>query len=153
MRLTEKDIKRYLAKVDVRGPDDCHEWTGCMNPKGYGQFNLGGKPVRAHRVSYFLATGEEPECVCHRCDNRKCCNPAHLFGGTAADNSRDMVEKARSAQGERNGQAKLNEEHVLEIRRLYATGRFTQIKLAHVFGIDQSAVSWIVTHKRWAHVA
>jgi hypothetical protein len=117
-------------------------------PKGYGQIGRGGRGsgmTYAHRVSYELAHGPIPAgmCVCHRCDNPPCCNPAHLFLGTLGDNNRDSKEKGRTASGERNGQVKLTDEEVRQIRRLHSQGA-TQRALAFLFGVQFMQVSRIV---------
>ena len=95
--------KRFWSKVDQRGPDECWPWTASTNG-GYGAFGaklFGEKKMRvhrAHRVAFFLATGVAPDdlVVCHSCDNPPCCNPAHLWLGTQADNNRDMSIKGRN---------------------------------------------------------
>jgi hypothetical protein len=94
---------RFWAKVDKRGPDDCWEWTGAAIAKGYGKISRGprgGGQLAAHRVSWILAKSEIPDgqMVLHRCDNRLCVNPSHLFLGTNTDNMRDMVSKGRNWQ-------------------------------------------------------
>lgn len=80
----------------------CWEWTGSLNPvTGYGQLNAweNGKPVlhTAHRVSYTAYVGEIPDgqYVLHKCDNRKCFNPEHLFLGTQLENVHDCINKGR----------------------------------------------------------
>lgn len=86
--------------------------------------------------------------VLHRCDNRRCCNPEHLFLGTHSDNTCDAVGKGRQFtpdnRGERSGLAKLTNEQVQEIRTKYAAGYGPQQKIATEYGVTQMAVSRIV---------
>ena len=143
-------MKRFWDKVDKSG--DCWEWTACKDRGGYGKLGRNGKTVKAHRLSWELANGPIPEGmhVCHKCDNPACCNPAHLFLGTPADNARDMKNKGRAAKGERNGQAKLDEDKVQVIKLL--KGRMTQEAIGGLFGVKQNQVSRIHSGKRWSHV-
>lgn len=97
--------QRLWANLNMSDPDGCWEWLGARLPKGYGFIqgtrwrgeDIPYRPLRAHRVAYELAVGLIPDgmYVLHRCDNPPCCNPAHLFVGTAKDNARDMVAKGR----------------------------------------------------------
>lgn len=94
--------------------------------------------------------------VCHHCDNPPCCNPAHLFLGTALDNVRDMLNKGRErpAYGRRHHAAKLTEEQVREIRARRARGE-KLVDLAEEFHVGGPRLSVITRHpeKAWRHVA
>ena len=98
--------ERFWAKVDRSGgPDACWIWTGGRKGRGYGEFYKDHRLLGAHRVAWELAIGPIPnglDCL-HSCDNPPCCNPAHLFLGTQADNNADMVAKGRDARGDKNG--------------------------------------------------
>ena len=91
---TTRQIERFWDRVDKKGPDECWEWFGQKNPKGYGYVKPYGL---THRFSYELHTGEKPGelFVCHSCDNPPCVNPAHLWLGTVTDNQRDAKAKGR----------------------------------------------------------
>lgn len=97
---------RFWEKVSKS--DGCWEWTAFCLKSGYGWF--GGKDGTefAHRVSWVLANGAIPDgmFVLHKCDNRKCVNPAHLFLGTHEQNMADMVSKGRSTRGPRKTHCK-----------------------------------------------
>lgn len=95
---------RFWAKVDRLGPDDCWEWTGHRDPKGYGKFMVtkSSGTTTAHRYSYEMAHGPIPDglMVRHSCDNPPCVNPAHLAVGTAQNNADDIADHGRRRTGE-----------------------------------------------------
>lgn len=105
--LTEQDIQRFWIKVDKRNADECWPWLAGKS-EGYGGFWLRNYTYGAHRVVYFLTHGVDPLFACHRCDNPPCCNPAHIFDGTAGDNAMDRDQKQRQYQGEAHHFAKLS---------------------------------------------
>jgi len=107
---------RFWAKVDRRNEDECWPWLATKSKLGYGKFTLGvNNKVCAHRYSYELTVGPIPNglLVCHKCDNPKCVNPAHLFIGSHKDNMQDAVRKGRQARGRRLPQTKLTDEQVI----------------------------------------
>ena len=138
-----------------RESEGCWEWIAGKLPNGYGQFWIAGREQLAHRVAYGLYVNEIPAglCVCHRCDNPGCVNPAHLFLGTLADNSRDRENKGRGADrsGEKSGTAKLTKEQVVEIRTMYSEGA-TQNDIAKEFGVSRPTISHIVCRLAWSKI-
>jgi len=140
--------QRFWKYVDKRGPDECWIYTGTIHGTGYGVISDNKKSIKAHRYSLELHLGRPllPGMLAiHSCDVRACVNPNHLREGTCQDNSNDMVSRKRQ-------NTKLTEEQVIEIRRLKATGNYSQRELATMFGIDQSHINCIVNRKRWLHL-
>lgn len=112
--------------------------------------------ARTHRLAWQLANGPIPigMFVCHHCDNPPCCNPEHLFLGTALDNNRDRHEKGRSVirVGMDLGIAKLTDAQVIEIRARYAHGGQTHRALADEFGVTRTTIGRIVSRAAWRHL-
>lgn len=88
--------------------------------------------------------------VCHRCDNRICVNPEHLFLATHTENMLDMRNKRRQAKNQRHGMAKLTDNQVRAIRKLLLT--LSQHQIAKEYGVSQTAIRDISTGKRWRHL-
>lgn len=92
-------ISRFWAKVEIVDAASCWNWSGAVSPRGYGNWNASGRWVNAHRFAFEAHYGApipKGMLVCHECDNRLCCNPAHLWLGSAADNTADMISKGRA---------------------------------------------------------
>ena len=98
--------KRVFARISIGEIDDCWEWCGAMSGSGYGRITVNYKQVQAHRYVYSLFMGNIPNelDLCHKCDNRSCVNPNHLFIGSRSDNMRDAARKGRLFSQNHNGE-------------------------------------------------
>lgn len=146
------DRLRLLRYVDQGAADECWPWGGVVSVGGYGRTHFYSNGVRkscnAHRVAWMVARGSIPPKmhVLHRCDNRACCNPAHLFLGTNVENTADRHAKGRDARGARNAKTKFTPEQVAEIRRQYAAGR-SAYSIAKEYGVWDTSICRIVQGK------
>lgn len=88
-------VEQLYSRV-TKNKNGCWEFTGALR-SGYGAIKYNSKVCGTHRVSYELNYGLIPNnmLVCHKCDNRKCINPDHLFLGTHKDNMQDCLSKGR----------------------------------------------------------
>jgi hypothetical protein len=167
---------RFWRGVNKDGPihpvhGQCWVWTLGLFENGYGAFWVGDRQKRAHRYSWEVHVGPIPKGkrILHRCDNPCCVNPKHLFVGTDADNIADMVAKGRHPHGETHGSvtkpearprgeghgmAKLTDEDVREIRRLYRwrSKEFGTYGLANRYNVTQHLIVLILQGKIWTHV-
>lgn len=146
---------KFWSKVD-QTEDGCWVWTGLLNNKGYGTFAVGHQRFMAHRYSWTSHNGPIPagKQVLHRCDNRCCVNPDHLFLGTHKDNMADMAAKGRAARspGPSNpSHAKLTEDDVRTMLGLRAAGEKV-LTLAAKFSVSKGMVQHICHGRKWAHV-
>jgi hypothetical protein len=132
---------RFNSKVDTSaGPDGCHEWTGYLDPVGYGRLFRGvnKSPHWAHRLAWELANGEIGEglYVCHHCDNKKCVNASHLFLGSNRDNAIDA-----SSKGRLNSQTPKRD---VDLIRFLSRSGWTGVAIASEIGIKKNTVRNII---------
>ena len=137
-------IKHYSVPTET----GCWAWQQALDVYGYGRTNVGSKYIKAHRAAYEAFVGPIPKgkVICHRCDNRACVNPDHLFAGTFAENSADMVSKGRQTHGE--ARSKLTVAQVLAIR---ADPRKHSV-VAPEYGVTRTLIRVIRERKVWRHV-
>lgn len=136
--------------------DDCWNWNDKLFKNGYGCFRYSRLSKLAHRVSYEIAYGVAPGNlqVLHRCDNRRCVNPNHLFLGSQQDNMDDMDAKNRrvSLRGVDSPVSKLTESQVVEIRRLFNKCGMSAPEVSKVIGISEQNIRSISHFESWKHV-
>ena len=119
MEFTEEQSKRFWAKVNKKGDNECWEWQAYTDKNGYGQF----QSRSAHRCSYSMCNGDIPDglIVRHKCDNPPCVNPNHLLLGTTADNVRDRDSRGRNGHTNKthckNGHEFTKENTFLKVRK------------------------------------
>jgi hypothetical protein len=159
MKYKTNAIKRFEGMIK-KYDDGCWFWTGSKDRNGYGKMRFSHDGLRdeqlAHRISYTLFVGDIPEgmCVLHVCDNPFCVNPQHLWLGTMQDNSIDRSEKGRGWRpiGELHHMSKLNDEDVIEMRRLYKTGDYRKRELALMFGVSFGCAKDVLSRRTWRHI-
>lgn len=164
--------ERFEGKCEPEPNSGCWLWTGAVNTHGYGVFWLNGINEQAHRAALMIYRGvvfahgtrrsRDHSYALHRCDNRRCVNPDHLFAGTAAANSADMVSKGRQAIGSRHG-VYLHPESVLRgervgtakysdaLMRAVRASTLSHVEAAQHFGVGYHTVWKVRRGLRWAH--
>lgn len=140
-------VRQYIISR-VSHENGCWLWKLAKDGGGYGIGTLKGRTCRPHRLAYEAFVGEIPQgmMVCHTCDVRHCCNPDHLWVGTGADNTADMIAKGRKAVVRT---CKLQPEEVDEIRSLIGTE--LQRDIARRFNVARTTISAIATGRSWSH--
>jgi len=160
--------ENFWSKVACGGDDDCWEWQGARTSGGYGNLSWHGQHIQAHRLAYALTYGgitletgfrqlgqakKYRRFVLHKCDNRLCCNPKHLFLGSMRANLLDAYSKGRKSQPRsEHANAKLTPEQVRAIRDVYNSGGVRQAALAAQYGVSQRTISLIVRRETYKDV-
>lgn len=140
---------RFFKKVFKQEGDGCWIWNGSIEKSGYGRFRFNGKPFLAHRASWEIHNGPIPKgegyhgtCVCHKCDNKICVNPSHLFLGSQSDNMRDLLSKGM------NPHSRLKPEQVIEIR----SSNYSSEILSKNYGVNKLQIQRIKRGIRWKFI-
>ena len=147
-------LQRFWNRVSAV-QSGCWEWVGKIERGGYARVRLENSRERVlvHRLSWEMKNGPIPEgmLILHKCDNRKCVNPDHLYVGTYQNNTDDMLERGRAnkARGERHGRAKLTDDQFHQLVSDYNAGGVTQKQLASKYGLHPIYVNKLLRgHKR-----
>ncbi len=136
--------QKFWYRVDRRSDEECWPWTGGLLEGGYGQMtDENWRPVSAHRASWRINRWPIPSGlqILHKCDNRRCVNPGHLFLGTQKDNMQDMIQKGRKYLGRHS------HSDIRAIRERYARGGISQATLGRLFGCSESFI-WRIVHRK-----
>lgn len=152
---TEDQIKSAFFKRVIK-TESCWLWNGNLKPSGYGCFAVRRVSKNAHRLSFEWANGPIPGgmCVCHKCDNRRCVNPDHLFLATHLENIRDCISKgrfkylSRDKGGDKNPNCKLGREGARAAKDLLKIG-LSNKEVAKRLGVGDSTISMIKRGLRW----
>ena len=154
--LPSTSIDKFFLWVNYSASNGCWEWTGSKDGGGYGMAFVDGVMVKSHRYSWEYYFGSIPSglWVLHKCDNPACINPEHLFLGTNGDNMKDKVKKERQSRlfGDKNGRCVMTKDLVIELRQLYASGKFSYRDLVGRFNISQTQVARIIKKESWLWV-
>lgn len=142
--------RRLLSEIYI-DDNQCWNWKGTFAPSGYGTITVEGKTKMVHRVSYEFHSGETIPTgmmVCHKCDNRGCINPSHLYIGTHNDNMRDMSD-SDILKGEKNPKSILTQGQVMEIKQLIRERKVVYRKIAERYGVSRQAIKDIASGRTW----
>ena len=144
----------YQRNIDLNIDPECHECTSHSTSGGYPCISRKGFKYM-HRYIYYQKTGQKPEVVMHKCDNRICINPNHLKAGTRLENALDRSSKGRTVtsdrSGENNTQSKLTEEDVKSIRDMIYKG-YSNVSIGKSFGVTHQQISHIRCGRKWKEV-
>lgn len=138
--------RQYLLKRINVDSNNCWNWTKYIMKNGYGRLTYENTQKLAHRFSYEIFIGKivNDLFVLHKCDNKRCINPKHLYLGTQQQNIKDSMNRNLIQKGEIHYHAKISSIDVDEIRIKYSTRKYTQKQLGNLYGITGSQISRIV---------
>lgn len=139
--------QRLWMKVDVRGPDECWNWTAATNAAGLPIFRVGRRATQPSRYLWEQAHGKlaKYRTIFKKCENILCVNLRH-----------HELTRSRATttypKGEEHHSAILTEAQVLEARRLYASGKATSVSLAEEYGVSKGCIARAIYKETWKHI-
>jgi len=143
---------KWLESVGDIETDECLPYPYYVGNRGYGTLKFKKNKIGSHRLSLFLHKPEgffEGAMAAHKCGNRACCNPRHLYWATDAENFHDKKLHGTYPVGEKNPNAKLSAEDVRTIRETYSRGGTTQRKIACEYGVCVATITHVLTGRNW----
>lgn len=158
--LIERAFNYFRKAPFATNENGCRLWTKSITTGGYGtvpvHIRMTNKDRRfaAHRLAWMIERGPIPDdmFVCHKCDEKLCCNVDHLFLGTEEDNRMDMYRKDRHPKGEQNGMSVLSNREAAEVKWLLAFSNMTLREIGKRYGISHKTVGAIKQGRTWLRV-
>lgn len=132
---------------NTREHEDCLLWQGCKDKDGYGLTSIRGKKLPAHRAVMSFLSDVSGQYVLHKCANRDCVNPEHLYLGDQKQNVQDQIDAGTFVYGSKNGRAKLTEEQVIELRNSTVSNK----EWAEKLNLAYSTI-WDARNRKWKHL-
>lgn len=147
MIISDSDRKRFWSKVDVKGDDDCWNWKASIfKYGGYGQFWINYTQMNASRVAYMMTYGTIESTkilVLHKCDNKLCCNPSHLYLGNHSDNMSDTLARTSVRRGR---YTKLKDGELWLMRKLFDAG-INRTLIGKMFKMSRNSVYYLLSYR------
>lgn len=140
-----------FERLSIPEPNSgCWLWMGAPTSVGYGVMQINRKKISAHRYAYELHIGPIPhgKWILHRCDNRLCVNPEHLYPGTSDDNIADKMRRLRHTYGQNHPFAKLSEKDALAIKLLPGTHQ----EIANLYRVHRVTITDIKSGRNWRYL-
>jgi hypothetical protein len=147
----QERVVKFIIPEPMSG---CWLWIGETNKTGYAKIKtpINGivKNLRVTKIMYEQYIGPVPDglFLLHKCDTPSCVNPYHMFTGKHKENNHDCIKKKRNNIGQKNGQAKLTNEQIINIRKDVRPQRI----IAKDYGVSHQNISRIKGFKQWKHI-
>ena len=148
---TSKQSMLLKRLIDSNG---CWIWTGAKYKSGYGAVSYLNTSCKTHRLSMHFWKGFDLSSnnpVCHMCDVPACFNPDHLYVGTYKQNTFDAIDRGRFCVGELHHKAKLSNNQVIDIRKMYQKGH-SVADIADKFSVSRKLIRRVITRETWKHI-
>jgi DNA-binding CsgD family transcriptional regulator len=150
---TTRRMGDFWSKVKRGTPEECWPWLGFTRESGHGLTSHKGLPMHTSRKAWILSNGPIPRGLfaCHKCDNKVCCNPDHLYLGTAADNALDQFEKPPfELRGPRGRRTLLTERELQTLWKMRRERGASLRECADRFGVHTHTICKYITNMRRA---
>jgi len=142
----QQSLEKILSNTTPEG--ECLRWIGCKDKDGYGLSSRKGVKMPAHRAAMSFLTDVTGKYVLHKCTNRDCVNPEHLYLGDQKQNVQDQIDAGTFVRGSKNGKAILDEMSVEHIR----SSTFSISVLAKYYGVSYYTLWDVKRNRSWKHV-
>ena len=142
----QQTLEALLANTTQDG--ECLRWLGCKDKDGYGLTARKGVKMPAHRAAMSFLIDVTGQYVLHKCTNRDCVNPEHLYLGDQKQNVQDQIAAGTFVRGSKNGKAKLDEMSVEHIR----SSSFSITALAKYYDVSYYTIWDVKRNRSWNHV-